>query len=65
MTEKVLVTGGSSYNKSNSQSDNKTNGNNIVGSGFLASWCIKILLSRGYIVHTTVRSAEKVKHLLI
>ena len=29
MTEKVLVTGGSSYNKSNSQSDNKTNGNNV------------------------------------
>lgn len=29
------------------------------GSGFLGSWCVQVLLARGYTVHTTVRSAEK------
>jgi cinnamoyl-CoA reductase len=29
------------------------------GSGFLGSWCIKVLLDRGYEVHTTVRTFEK------
>ena len=29
------------------------------GSGFLGSWCVQTLLARGYLVHTTVRSAEK------
>jgi cinnamoyl-CoA reductase len=29
------------------------------GSGFLGSWCVQTLLARGYIVHTTVRSADK------
>ena len=25
------------------------------GSGFLGSWCVKLLLDKGYIVHTTTR----------
>jgi len=29
------------------------------GSGFLGSWCVKLLLDKGYTVHTTVRSASK------
>ena len=29
------------------------------GTGFLGSWCIKYLLDRNYIVHTTVRSSSK------
>ena len=33
------------------------------GSGFLGSWCIQVLLTRGYIVHTTVRTIEKAKFL--
>ncbi|CAJ1397324.1 unnamed protein product [Effrenium voratum] len=33
------------------------------GSGFLGSWCIKLLLEEGYTVHTTTRSAEKASYL--
>ena len=33
------------------------------GSGFLGSWCVKLLLDAGFTVHTTVRSAEKAKYL--
>ena len=29
----------------------------------MGSWCIKVLLSRGYIVHTTVRNAAKAEFL--
>ncbi|KAE9584540.1 putative cinnamoyl-CoA reductase [Lupinus albus] len=36
------------------------------GGGFVASWLIKLLLSKGYIVHATVRQPgnEKYEHLL-
>ncbi|KAG0568143.1 hypothetical protein KC19_7G189600 [Ceratodon purpureus] len=33
-------------------------------SGFIASWVVKLLLERGYIVRGTVRNPEKSKHLL-
>ena len=33
------------------------------GSGFLGSWCVKILLDRGFMVHTTVRNEEKAQFL--
>lgn len=33
------------------------------GSGFLGSWCVKLLLEEGYVVHTTTRSAEKAAYL--
>jgi nucleoside-diphosphate-sugar epimerase len=34
------------------------------GTGFLGSWCIKVLLDRGYDVHTTVRTLDKANFLL-
>ena len=33
------------------------------GSGFLGSWCVKLLLEEGYTVRTTTRSAEKAAYL--
>ena len=33
------------------------------GSGFLGSWCVKLLLDRGHIVHATTRSAAKAEFL--
>lgn len=33
------------------------------GSGFLGSWCVNVLLSRGYHVRTTVRTAAKAQFL--
>lgn len=33
------------------------------GSGFLGSWCVSVLLARGYNVRTTVRSASKAEFL--
>lgn len=35
------------------------------GSGFVGSWCVQVLLEKGYTVHTTVRSLEKAKFLLL
>jgi len=34
------------------------------GSGFLGSWCIKLLLEDGHRVHTTTRSAKKAAYLM-
>ncbi len=37
------------------------------GTGYIASWVIKFLLEKGYVVHTTVRdkkNAEKLRHLV-
>eukprot|EP00438_Fugacium_kawagutii_P026764 Skav216454 [mRNA] locus=scaffold50:708497:712440:- [translate_table: standard] len=34
------------------------------GSGFLGSWCIKLLLEDGHHVHTTTRSAKKASYLM-
>ena len=34
------------------------------GSGFLGSWCIKLLLEDGHTVHTTTRSAKKAAYLM-
>ena len=34
------------------------------GSGFLGSWCIKLLLEDGHTVHTTTRSAKKAAFLM-
>ena len=33
------------------------------GSGFLGSWCVKMLLDKGYTVHATTRSAAKAAYL--
>eukprot|EP00930_Biecheleria_cincta_P098606 TRINITY_DN90265_c0_g1_i1.p1 TRINITY_DN90265_c0_g1~~TRINITY_DN90265_c0_g1_i1.p1 ORF type:complete len:342 (+),score=63.95 TRINITY_DN90265_c0_g1_i1:178-1203(+) len=33
------------------------------GSGFLGSWCVKLLLEEGFVVHTTTRNAEKAAYL--
>jgi len=33
------------------------------GTGFLGSWCVKLLLQRGYIVRATTRDAEKAAYL--
>jgi nucleoside-diphosphate-sugar epimerase len=33
------------------------------GSGFLGSWCVKLLLDQGYRVHITTRQAEKATYL--
>jgi nucleoside-diphosphate-sugar epimerase len=33
------------------------------GSGFLGSWCVSVLLARGYDVRTTVRTAAKAEFL--
>ncbi|CAE8715553.1 unnamed protein product [Polarella glacialis] len=33
------------------------------GTGFLGSWCVKLLLDDGYFVHATTRSAEKAAYL--
>ncbi|CAE7564970.1 CCR1 [Symbiodinium natans] len=33
------------------------------GSGFLGSWCVKLLLEEGFTVRTTTRSAEKASYL--
>eukprot|EP00940_MAST-03C_sp_MAST-3C-sp2_P001039 g1039.t1 len=33
------------------------------GSGFLGSWCVKMLLDRGFTVHCTTRSESKAKYL--
>ena len=32
-------------------------------SGFLGSWCAKLLLEQGFVVHATVRSKEKAAYL--
>jgi nucleoside-diphosphate-sugar epimerase len=34
------------------------------GTGFLGSWCVSLLLERGYTVHTTCRSLDKAQYLL-
>jgi len=33
------------------------------GTGFLGSWCVKMLLEQGHTVHTTTRSADKAAYL--